>query len=204
MLLFGAIALQAVEKGARPEPMSDDPAVREQFSRGLDLHQEGVAGDEDAVIEAQEIFEEILAENPDDARAQVFLGNLYVLRARDAIFYKKMDWLKKGVATIDDAVAAAPEDPDVRSVRAINSYQLPRIFGRRDVAEEDFGVLLDWAREDPERYSDSLLRFVYFHAGLFEDKVGDEEEAKTLFELALSVPSDSVSDEAIREAIDDL
>ncbi|MGE9289964.1 MAG: tetratricopeptide repeat protein, partial [Puniceicoccales bacterium] len=172
LFVLGCSSLWGLEKGARPEPMSDDPEVREQFARGLDLHQEGVAGDEDAVVEAQEIMEELLAANPDDARVQVFLGNLYVLRARDAVFYKKMDWLKKGVAVLDEAVAAAPEDPDVRSVRAINSYQLPRIFGRRDIAEEDFEVLVNWAETDPDRYSDSLLRFVYYHAGIFAEKVG--------------------------------
>ena len=94
-LMVFAVSLAAVEEGVRPLPMSDDPVVKEKFFTALDLHQEGVAGDEDAVLQAQEILEELLILNPDDARVQVFLGNLYVLRARDAVFYRKMKWLKK-------------------------------------------------------------------------------------------------------------
>lgn len=202
-LMVFAVSLAAVEEGVRPLPMSDDPVVKEKFFTALDLHQEGVAGDEDAVLQAQEILEELLILNPDDARVQVFLGNLYVLRARDAVFYRKMKWLKKGGATLDAAVVAAPEDPNVRSVRAVNSYMLPRVFGRRDIAEEDFSVLLDWAETDPARYTDSLLRFVYFHAGQFYGKK-DEDKGRALLDRALNVPADSVSDEQIREAIEDL
>ncbi|MEM0965982.1 MAG: tetratricopeptide repeat protein [Verrucomicrobiota bacterium] len=190
----------AVEKGARPQPLSEDEEVRALFFRGLDLHQEGVAGDEDAVIEAQEIFEQIFEGHPEDARAQAFLGNLYVLRARDAIFYRKMGWLEKGVDTLDAAVANRPEDPHVRSVRAINSYLLPRIFGRRDIAEEDFTVLLGWAEDEPDRFDNGLLRLVYYHAGQFKSR-NDDELAKTLFLKALDSPGESVSEEEIQKAL---
>ena len=195
--------LLAVEKGPRPEPLTTDEQARILFWHGLDLHQKGVAGDENAVVEAQEIFEQILEEYPEDARVQAFLGNAYAMRARDAIFYKKMDWLKKGLQTLDSAVDSEPEDPHVRSVRAINSYQLPRIFGRRDVAEEDFQVLLEWAKNDPDRYTDGLLRLVYFHAGMFTSRQ-DEEKARTLYRKALGVPSDSVSEAEIKEALEDV
>ncbi len=184
-------------------PMSDDPTVRDRFEAALDLHQEGVEGDEEAVIAAQEILEELLAENPKDARVRAFLGNLYTLRARDAIFYRKSSWLKRGLATLDEAVEMAPDDPHVRSVRAVNSYRLPRIFRRREVAEEDFAVLLDWKKNDPGKYSDSLLRFVTYHAGQFYEDV-NQDKALSLYKEALEIPADSVSDEQILIAIQEI
>ena len=195
--------LPAVERGPRPEPIAGGESTETMFEKGLELHQDGVAGDEEAVREAQDIFEDLHARHPEDARILAFLGNLYTLRARDAVFFRKMDWLKKGLSTLDEAVGMRPEDPHVRSVRAINSYRLPGIFGRRDVASEDFGLLLDWTEEHPDRFDDGLLRFVYFHAGKFKaDR--NERHARELFELALSVPAKSVSDDAIREALADV
>ncbi len=192
-----------MERGPRPEPLKGGEKERELFREGLALHQEGVGGDEEAVVRAQEIFEALRADYPEDARVLAFLGNIYTLRARDAVFYRKMDWLEKGLATIDRAVALEPEDPHVRSVRAVNSYRLPRIFGRRDVAGEDFAVLLEWAEEDPERFSPDLLRFVYFHAGRYEAR-SDEARARHLYELALSVPAESVSESEIRKALEEV
>ncbi|MFP4353120.1 MAG: hypothetical protein ACLFRP_02035 [Puniceicoccaceae bacterium] len=192
-----------VERGPRPEPLKGGEKERELFWKGLELHQEGVAGDEKAVVRAQEIFEALQAEHPEDARVLVFLGNLYTLRARDAVFYRKMGWLEKGLETIDRAVALEPEDPHVRSVRAVNSYRLPRLFGRRDVAGEDFAVLLEWAEEDPERFSPDLLRFVYFHAGRYEAR-SDRARARELYELALAVPAESVSESEIRKALEEV
>jgi len=189
-----------VEKGPRPEPLLGGDKERELFRKGLELRQEGVGGDENAVVEAPAIFETLQTAYPEDARVLAFLGNTYALRARDAIFYKKMGWLEKGLETIDRAVALEPEDPHVRSVRAINSYQLPGIFGRKDVAKEDFEVLLDWAEGDPNRFSPGLLRFVYFHAGKFVSR-NDEPRARELYVLALSVPSESVSEREIRRAL---
>ena len=195
-LFMSAVGLQAVEKGPRPNPLSSDPVTVSRFMEALELHQ-------DAVIQAQSILEELLVAAPDDVRVQAFLGNLYAMRARDAYLLGKMKWLRRSTSTLDKAVAAAPDDVTVRSVRAVNSYKLPKMCGRWDVAEEDFGVLLDWAESDPSRYSDSLLRFVYFHAGQFW---GEEDDAKAqaLFEQALAVPGDSVSDEEIREAMEEL
>lgn len=195
-----AFSAGAVEKGARPSALSEDPVVEEQFAVALELHQKGVEGDEDAVVEAQQILEQLLEREPTNARVQAFLGNLYALRARDAIFYKKMGWLRKGEETLDGAVAAAPDDPSVRSVRAINSFKLPRIFGRRDLAEEDFGLLMDWAENDPSRFSDDLRRFVLYHAGQFYGE-RDEARGRELLEKARSVPGGSVSDEEIEEQL---
>lgn len=194
------VPLSAVEKGPRPGPEADDPESVRRFAEGLELHQTGVEGDEDAVAQAIAIFEELQERHPDDARVQAFLGNLYTLRARDVIFFRKMRWLRKGLDTLDAAVAASPEDPHVRSVRAINSYRLPSMFGRRQVADEDFAVLLEWAVSDPDRFSDGLLRFVYFHAGCYYAEEGDSR-AHDLFERAMDAPGDSVSDEKIRRKL---
>ena len=200
LALPAASATEPVEPGPRPGLMSENPQDQARFREALEAHQEGVGGDEAAVRRAQDLLEELQRAHPGDARVRAFLGNTYVLRARDAVLFRKMKWLRQGVDLLDEAVAAAPDDPHVRSVRAVNSYQLPALFGRSGIAREDFATLLAWTRDHPERFTPDLLRFVYYHAGQFYEGEDDYQSAQ-LYELALSTDSDSVSDEQIRGAL---
>ena len=200
LVLPAATGAPGIEPGPRPGLMSENPEDRARFQEALDAHQEGVGGDKDAVRRAQDILEELQRAHPDDARVRAFLGNTYALRARDAVLFRKMKWLREGVDLLDGAVAAAPNDPHVRSVRAVNSYQLPALFGRREIATKDFATLLAWTRDHPERFTPDLLRFVYYHAGEFYAGE-DDYEAAQLYQLALSTDSDSVPDEQIEGAL---
>ncbi len=191
---------EAVESGPRPGLQDGDREATQQFHRGLDLHQKAVSGNEEAVDEALVLFEDLHSRFPEDSRVQAFLGNVYAMKARDAIFFRKTGWLKKAFAAIDAAVDRSPEDPHVRAVRAINSYRIPGFLGRREFAERDFSVLLEWAENDPDRFTDGLLKFVYFHAGrYYKDK--DERKARKLFEEALALPDTSVSDAELKKEL---
>lgn len=191
----------AVEPGPRPLLESGDREGTERFHHGLDLHQKAVSGDEEAVDEAMVLFEGLREDFPEDARVRAFLGNVYALKARDAVFFRKTGWLKRAFATIDSAVEQSPEDPHVRTVRAVNSYQIPGFLGRRDFAEEDFSVLLEWARTDPDRFTNGLLKFVYFHAGRFYAGE-DERRGRRLLNKALELPDASVSEEEVQKELE--
>jgi len=186
--------------GPRPEAKVDDPVVREEFQKALHLHQMGVDGDEKAVVQAMSLLGDLHKEYPNDSLILAFLGSACTLRARDAIFYQKMGYLREGLQAIDRAVEMDPENPNVRVVRAVNSYQLPSVFGRRSVAREDFEQLILWADKDPDSFGEDLLRFTYYHAGLFASRESNSQ-AKQLFYRALEVPSQSVSDQEIERAL---
>ncbi len=76
-----------------------------------DLYARGLAGNRQAVIECIAKLEEILAAAPDNQLARVYLGSAYTLRSRDLGFGKaKLDALRKGLALMDAAATAAPDN----------------------------------------------------------------------------------------------
>lgn len=49
--------------------------------------------------------------------------------------------VRSGLRTLDDAVASAPEDIEIRYLRLVNTHYLPDLFGRRGTARQDMAVL---------------------------------------------------------------
>ena len=128
---------------------------------------------EKAIVE----LEWLLKHDGERAPYLALLGSARTIQARDAIFYKKMDFLKDAEKLLDRAVELDSENPQVLLIRAITSYKLPRIFGRRDVAEADFATLIKQIESTPEAIEPFLRKTIYFHAGTF---LLDEKEPKSL------------------------
>lgn len=148
------------------------------------LHDRGVQGDAKAVVECIETLEAVLAKEPDNQLALVYLGSAYTLRSRDLwIGPKKLETLKRGGQLMDQAVAAQPDNPRVRLIRAVNSLKLPRLFNRRKLALEDFEKLL--------RQTESLAapekQALYYFAGLALKGEGQSKRAADLWRQGLQL-----------------
>lgn len=159
--------------------------------RAIERHDRGVEGSESAVDQAIEMLEAILKDSPDNALARAYLGSAYTLKARDVALWNKRRWAERGAEALDAAVKTAPLNPRVRLVRAINSYNLPRILGRHGEAKEDFAFLLQAVEAHPESLGDDLKRAIYFHAGAFALRESENERALTLLEEADAIEGDS-------------
>ena len=95
----------------------------------------GLAGNAQAVIDCIATLEQMTGHAPDDQLGRVYLGSAYTLRSRDLGFGKaKLDALRKGIALMDEAAAAAPGDASVQLTRAVTNEALPAFLGRRYVA----------------------------------------------------------------------
>jgi hypothetical protein len=80
----------------------------------------------------RKIFQTTLAIEPTNALATALLGSALTMRARDAFWPKtRLDYVKKGNKMMDAAVQLAPEDPDVRLVRANQQLLHAQIHGTR-------------------------------------------------------------------------
>lgn len=91
-------------------------------------------------------FKSRLEADPGDHLAKVNLGSAYTLRSAETFWGpKKLEYLKMGGRLMDEAVTAAPKDPRVRFLRAANAYRVPKRFGRRAMAIEDFTILMPLA-----------------------------------------------------------
>src|SRR5688500_13135634 len=96
-----------------------------------ELYRRGLAGDAKAVELCIEKLEAVLKREPQNHLARVYLGSSYTLRSRDLGFGpKKLQVVRQGCRTMDEAVAAAPENPKVRLVRALTDQSLPFFLGR--------------------------------------------------------------------------
>lgn len=129
------------------------------------LYRRGLAGDKEAVVRCIDKLEAVLQTRPLDQFARVYLGSSYTLRSRDLGFGpKKLEALKHGLALMDEAIAAAPDDVKVRLVRALTTESLPRIFGRHRESRRDFALLASLAKTDPSKFMEADLRIIREHA----------------------------------------
>ncbi len=147
-----------------------------ELDRARALHQAGVAGDRTAVTRCIAQLESLLAREASNQTARAWLGSALTLRARDlGLGPAKLATLKRGGRLMDEAVAAS-DDPEVRLIRALNSANLPAIFGRRAVAREDFRLLLERVRDPAHRVNEERAQAIYLHAGDFLVKDGRRAE----------------------------
>ena len=167
-----------------------------------DFYRRGLAGDQDAVNQCIDKLEAVLKIEPANQLARVYLGSAYTMRSRDLGFGpKKLSTLKRGIAVMDDAVAAVPDDPKVRLTRALTAEALPSIFGQRATSRKDFARLAQLAETQPARFEEGDLQIVYYHAGLAAKAAGDQSNATTLWKKALLHPADPSLAKKAREAL---
>jgi len=151
-------------------------------------HDRGVAGDTQAVIDLVADLERWTAEQPNNRLLQAYLASCYTLRSRDAIFYKKMDYLNLAKRTFNEAVDANPNDVAVRFVRAVNLIHLPAIFDTRAMARDDFKQLLKILEgQAPPSFDAKTRQAIYFYAGLSYEQTQEPKEAQAVWRRGVKI-----------------
>lgn len=129
------------------------------------LYRRALAGEKDAVEQCIAKLEAAVKIQPENQLARVYLGSAYTLRSRDLGFSpRKLQTLRQGLALMDQAVAAAPDEPKVRLARALTTSALPSIFGRASSSRKDFALLAEMARRAPGKFEKGDLRVIYSNA----------------------------------------
>lgn len=155
------------------------------------LYKQAVAGDKAAVEDCIARLEAVIGRESHNQLARVYLGSAYTVRSRDLPFgSEKLKTLKNGLAIMDDAVGAAPNDGHVRLVRALTTDSLPFFLGRRQATRDDFAALITLATKNPGHFSDDDLQTIYFSAGNRASADGDSARAINLWREALRHPAD--------------
>jgi tetratricopeptide (TPR) repeat protein len=170
---------------------------------GIAYHNEGVAGNKDAVEQGFTSLDTVLALDPTNAVALVYRGSLWTLRGRDAWwpFTKKSD-VEKGIDEMDKAADLAPDNVSVRLTRGINSAQLPGMFNRLGTALKDFYYLLNspaFPHFDPH-----LQSTIYYWSGYAYKKDNQPEKAKELLQKAIDAAPESGTAKNAQKELKDL
>lgn len=169
LLVISLTLLCLAQSGAAPG--AERAEIQELYRRGL-------SGDKAAVTECIAKLEALLKTDGGNQLARVYLGSALTLRSRDLAFGPtKLQVLRRGVAVMDEAVAAAPTDPKIRLARALTTSALPAILGYRAASRRDFEELAAMAGRQPDKFEPGDLQIVYYNAGLVAKDAGDKDRA---------------------------
>ncbi|MFL6463949.1 MAG: hypothetical protein ACJ73N_06020 [Bryobacteraceae bacterium] len=115
----------------------------EQIRQAKDLYYQGIYGDKVAGEKSDKLFAELHKQLPNDPLVTVYYGSLRLLEAQHTwALWKKNSLSKQGVQLMDSAVSAAPNDLEVRFVRAATDRSLPSFFGRKQQVQSDLNFIV--------------------------------------------------------------
>lgn len=159
------------------------------------LYARGLAGDKAAVIDCIAALKQVLAQQPNDHLARVYLGSAETLRSRDLSFgLTKWRMLQTGIAEMEKAAAAAPEDARVQLLRAITYESFPAILGRREQARLALEKLVAAVERDPQKLSLRDRQLLYLNAGKAEKISGNRARATILWQRGAALAADPNAD----------
>ena len=174
--------------------------IRALAALGVRYHDLGVAGDKKAVDKGEKIFKKVLSLDSTNAFVTGYYGSILSLKARDAKMpWTKIKYAKKGFEQLDKSIQMNPDDLDVRLIRAMNSYQVPKIMKRLPLALEDFNFIIN--HKNFESWEADHKAFVYLHFGKALEKDDQDKNAKESFELAIEAAPSSKSAQAAKKAL---
>jgi len=170
----------------KTDPFSD-PLIKSIEAR----HEKAVKGDTKETKALTTDLEKLTKEQPTNYLLLAYLGSVYTLDSRDAWPGPgKLDFLKKGGKALDDAVAAAPDNPAVRFIRAIDYYELPTFFGKRQTARDDFAILVkqvEGVTPTPFVLNVETQQAIYYYAGLCYMQLSQPKDAKDAWQRGLKL-----------------
>ena len=188
---------------AKTDPFSD-PLIKQVESR----HEKAVKGDTAETKALTTDLEKWTKEQPDNHLLQAYLGSVYTLDSRDAWpGPSKLTYLQNGGKLMDAAVAAAPNNPAVRFVRAIDYFELPAIFGKRQTARDDFQLLVkqvEGVEKTPYVLNTETQQAIYYYAGLSFKQLDQVPQARDVWERGLKLDAASPLAVKIKAELTDL
>ena len=170
------------------------PAEEDGLTQAKALYLKAVQGDHAAAGQAQASFKRLMETSSDDAVLLAYSGSLQVLQSGHTLaLWKKGRLAKQGLSSLDTAVSRAPENPEVRFLRAISTVHLPGMFRREDQCSADLAWLA--ARANTAVASGALDRryaaLALYHHGETEQKHGRSAQAIAAWNEAVKIAPDS-------------
>ncbi|WP_263356337.1 hypothetical protein [Acidicapsa ligni] len=158
-MIGAAVVALAIWFGTVPALASATPArneaqARQQYSERLGVARDAyfkviTNNDRDADRRAHAALAEFEREYPGDPIGKAYHGSLQLLdAAHDWAIWNLHKEAAEGLSRLDEAVTQAPDEPEVRFIRAATSWHLPSFYHRKAQYESDFALLAPHAEED--------------------------------------------------------
>jgi hypothetical protein len=154
------------------------------------LYYKAVDGDKASGARAAAELDKLRQTTPDDPLVLAYRGSVFLLESSWAMApWRKGRLAKEGLAMMDRAVTIAPENLEVRFVRAATTRRLPGIFRRSEESAADFAHIAPRAADavragklEPRVATAAL----HSHA-LNREKGGDRTAAREACRIAVAI-----------------
>lgn len=189
---------------ADPEKLPDDMTERAALmEEGLRLLSLGEAGDHAAAEEAYKLAKEGRSLFPQEPVVEAFYASSYSLLGRYASDSNTMfAHAVEAIEIMENAVRQAPENIELRKIRADHSYRLPEAFFRRTAAAiTDFEYLAAQYRNGSKAIDSEEYHRILYRLGDCYLRLGMTAEAKEAWDELLNLQPGSPYASAIREQL---
>jgi|GEM_PF-1225312 len=154
--------------------------------------QAGHANRTEAANQAERHLRRLLRLDPDNVTAMAHLGSVLTIQAGNlGETMEALDILNQGFTLMDKAVILAPENPEARFVRAVNSLLVPEDFGRRGLVRNDFEAIATSLAEAGGKMPVEYLPAYHFFYGTALAEAGETVRAEAHFKKVIELGSDS-------------
>ena len=153
---------------------------------------EAIDGRDAAWQEARALFVKLREVSDDDPKVLAYAGSIELKEASRAFApWKKGKLAKAGLELLDEAVKRAPDDLEVRFVRAASTFPLPKMFGRNQQSEADFAWLAARLSASPASATiePRLAAAALYRHGLIRERLGDRDGARAAWGAAVRLGS---------------
>ncbi|MFC5860904.1 hypothetical protein ACFPT7_01205 [Acidicapsa dinghuensis] len=148
----------------------------------------------DADNEAHTALSRLENAYPGDPIAKAYHGSLQLLDAAHSwAVWNLHQQCAEGLNLLDEAVNEAPDDPEVRFLRAATDWHLPAFYHRRAQAESDFSWLAARAETDARNGNlpPELAAAASSYWGQILEKRSDEDGARRAWQQAVHIAPQS-------------
>lgn len=160
-----------------------------ELKQAKNLYYRAVTGDESARKQSAAEFARLAESDPDDPEVMAYSGSLSLMEAgKTWAVWRRYEYSKKGITLLDEAVARAPDNLEVRFVRAATTRKLPVFFERRQQSKDDLAFLstrVSSAARKGQLDPDLAAAALYFYA---KDVATGEQKTKALQQAVKIAP----------------
>ncbi|APH04762.1 tetratricopeptide repeat protein [Bacillus weihaiensis] len=156
---------------------------KKEFEEAEKLHNKAIKGDKEAAKKAYTILKQIKQVSLNDSKVEALYGSSSALVARDQMdLIEKTNLAKRGLKSLDKAVATEPKNIDFRILRGNVAFRLPEMyFKRTKTAIEDFEFLIkEYESKKTNLNSEQYYEFL-LNLGTSYNTLGKSNEAEKVW-----------------------
>lgn len=183
---------------------TQDSGEAVRFAEARKLYFQGSDGDKAAYSEADKQFSQLYRQHRNEPRVKIYYGSLRLLEASHTwALWKKNSLSREGILLMNEAVATAPSDLEVRFIRAATTYDLPSFFHLREQSEQDCAYLADRAERAAKtgELEPRLAAASLYFRGVFLRDARNSDAAATAWRKAIALAPQSRAARESKEAL---